>query len=181
MSRIGKKAIAIPKGVEVKIEGRKVDVKGPKGKLSFVFPSGITADVADSSVSVKQEVEHRKLKASHGLTRAQINNMVIGVTDGFSKSLEIIGVGYKLKKGASAHEIEIDVGYSEPVHYKAPDDITFEVDEKNLRIIVRGADRQKVGQVAAEIRRIRPPEPYKGKGIRYVDEEIRRKVGKAKA
>lgn len=180
MSRIGKKPIQIPNGVEVKVEGRRVDIKGPKGQLSFVLPRGIIADVNNSSILVKQETEHRKLKANHGLARAQINNMIIGVTSGFSKALEIIGVGYKVKKGSSPHEVELDVGYSHPVHYKAPEDITFEVDEKNLRIIVKGIDKQKVGQIAAEIRKIRPPEPYKGKGIRYAGEEIRRKAGKAK-
>jgi len=181
MSRIGRKAIAIPKGVGVKVEGRTVDVKGPKGELSFSMPDGINARVQSSSVFVEPEVVHRRFKASHGLTRALINNMVIGVTEGFSKTLEIIGVGYKVKKGKTPHEVELDLGFSHPIDYKVASDIAFDVDEKNLRIVIRGIDKQKVGHVAAEIRGLRPPEPYKGKGVRYVGEEIRRKAGKAKA
>ena len=180
MSRVGRKPIPVPSGVEVKIDGRRVEVKGPKGQLSYEVPEGITVRMEDSTIIVEPVKEHRKYKAFHGLARALINNMVVGVSQGFSKTLEVVGVGYKVKKGAKPNEVTLELGFSHPIHFVAPEDIEFEVDERNLRIVVKGIDKQKVGQVAADIRAFRPPEPYKGKGIRYAGEEIRRKAGKAK-
>lgn len=175
MSRIGKSPIEIPEGVEVKIDGNKVSVKGPKGSLTSAFSSEMDIQQEDGKIVVKRpsdRIEHRSL---HGLTRSLIANMIEGVTKGFSRELEINGVGYRANlKGKS---LDIAVGLSHPVTIDPEPDTEFEVPSQT-QIIVRGIDKQVVGQLTARIRSIRPPEPYKGKGIKYVDEHIRRKVGK---
>jgi large subunit ribosomal protein L6 len=176
MSRIGNSPISLPSGVEVKVNGDAVVVKGPKGSLTQVVSSSITVAVDDGTLTVSRENDERENRALHGLTRALINNMVIGVTDGYSKELTAVGVGYRAS--LKGNTLELLVGFSHPVIIEPPDDITLEVPEPT-KIIVSGIDKQKVGQVAADIRAVRPPEPYKGKGIRYVDEHVRRKAGKA--
>ena len=176
MSRIGKMPIAIPAGVTVDLaENNKVTVKGPKGELTRVFPAEMSIKEEAGQIIVERPNDLKRNKAFHGLTRALINNMVIGVTEGFVKKLEINGVGYKVAKNGNG--ITLSLGYSHPVNYEAADGITLEVPDQN-HINVVGIDKEKVGQVAAEIRTFRSPEPYKGKGIKYVDEVIRRKVGK---
>lgn len=176
MSRIGNAPITLPKGVEVSTSGRDVQVKGPKGTLTQSVNEAITVTVDDGTVSLDRANDERTTKALHGLFRALINNMVIGVSEGYSKELTAVGVGYRAAlKGSN---LELQVGFSHPVNITAPDGINFEVPEPT-KIIVSGIDKQKVGQVAANIRSVRPPEPYKGKGIRYVDEYVRRKAGKA--
>lgn len=176
MSRIGKKPIDIPSGVDVKIEDHNVTVKGPKGTLSRTFLDNVNIKVEDSKIIVTRDSdEHRNI---HGLTRALINNMVIGVTEGFSKTLEINGVGYKVEK--QGNKIVLSLGYSHPVEVKETDGITFETPNANT-IIVKGIDKELVGQIASNVREKKPPEPYKGKGIKYSDEKIRRKEGKAGA
>jgi large subunit ribosomal protein L6 len=177
MSRIGKEPVPIPAGVNVALADGTVTVKGPKGELSQAVPEGITVDVTDDQVVVTRASDHRRHRALHGLTRSLIANMVTGVTDGYSKSLEIVGVGYRAQaRGSNA--LVIQAGYSHPVEVTAPEGVTFEVPSPT-RITVSGANKQVVGQVAAEIRAIRKPEPYKGKGIRYAGEQVRRKAGKA--
>jgi len=176
MSRIGNSPIAVPDGVEVKISGDDVQVKGPKGSLSQTLTEGITASVEDGVVSIARDNDERNTRALHGLMRSLINNMVIGVSEGYSKELTAVGVGYRA--ALKGKQLELQVGFSHPVEIDAPDGITFEVPEPT-RIIVGGTDKQLVGQVAANIRAVRPPEPYKGKGIRYADEHVRRKAGKA--
>ncbi len=178
MSRIGKLPVAVPSGVEVTIEGQDVRVKGPKGELSHSVaePITVTRD-EDGALEVKRPNDERRNKALHGLSRTLINNMVVGVTEGYEKKLEIVGVGYRvLAKGPSA--LELNLGYSHPVPFEAPDGITFEV-ESPTKLTVKGIDKQVVGEVAANIRKIRKPEPYKGKGVRYAGERILRKAGKA--
>ena len=176
MSRIGSSPISLPAGVEVKIDGDIVVVNGPKGSLTQVVNSTITVAVDGGTLTVSRANDERENRALHGLTRALINNMVIGVTEGYSKELTAVGVGYRAAlKGKT---LELLVGFSHPVNIETPDGITLEVPEPT-KIIVSGIDKQKVGQVAADIRAVRPPEPYKGKGIRYVDEYVRRKAGKA--
>ncbi len=176
MSRIGNSPISLPSGVEVKMRGDTVEVKGPKGTLTQIVDSAITVAVDEGTVTVARDNDERQNRALHGLTRALINNMVIGVTDGYSKELTAVGVGYRaVLKGKF---LELQVGFSHPVNIEAPEGITFEVPEPT-KIIVSGIDKQKVGQVAADVRAVRPPEPYKGKGIRYSDEHVRRKAGKA--
>lgn len=176
MSRIGKSPIELPSGVEVKVNGSMVEVKGPKGSLKQSINDSISVSVDDGVVTVERSNEERSTKALHGLVRSLINNMVIGVSEGYSKELTAVGVGYRAAlKGT---QLELQVGFSHPVEIDAPDGITFEVPEPT-KIVVGGIDKQLVGQVAANIRAVRPPEPYKGKGIRYVDEQVRRKAGKA--
>ena len=176
MSRVGKMPIAIPAGVTVEIaENNLVTVKGPKGELQRVLPAEMTIKKEGEEVIVERPNDLKKNKALHGLTRALINNMVIGVTDGFSKTLEINGVGYRAAKQGNV--LNLSLGYSHPVEYPQPEGIEIEVPDQN-KIIVKGISKEKVGQCAAEIRGFRPPEPYKGKGIKYADEYIRRKVGK---
>ncbi|AZR74732.1 50S ribosomal protein L6 [Anoxybacter fermentans] len=178
MSRIGLKPIAIPEKVDVKIDGNVVTIKGPKGELTQKFDPRMEISIEDQQLVVRRSSDSKEDKALHGLTRSLLNNMIQGVTEGFEKRLEMVGVGYRaLKKGKA---LEIEIGYSHPVVVEPAPGIEFEVDSKgkNNIIIVRGIDKQLVGQTAAEIRAIRPPEPYKGKGIKYVDEHIRRKVGK---
>ena len=176
MSRIGSAPIDLPSGVEVSIDGGVVVVKGPKGSLTQALDPRISASVEDGVVSVTRANEERESRALHGLTRALIANMVVGVSAGYSKELQAVGVGYRgALKGST---LELQVGFSHPVQIEAPEGITFEVPEPT-KFIVSGIDKQLVGQVAANIRSVRPPEPYKGKGIRYVDEYVRRKAGKA--
>lgn len=176
MSRIGNSPISLPSGVEVKVNGDTVVVKGPKGSLTQAVNSAITVVADDGTVTVSRRDDERQNRALHGLTRALINNMVIGVSEGYTKELTAVGVGYRASlKGDT---LELLVGFSHPVNIKTPEGITLEVPEPT-KIIVSGIDKQKVGQVAANIRAVRPPEPYKGKGIRYVDEHVRRKAGKA--
>jgi large subunit ribosomal protein L6 len=177
MSRIGKEPVPIPSGVDVALSDGTVTVKGPRGELSQAIPDGVTVDIADNEVVVTRVSDHRKHRALHGLTRSLIANMVTGVTNGYSKSLEIVGVGYRAQaRGSNA--LVIQAGYSHPVEVTAPEGVTFEVPSPT-RITVSGASKQVVGQVAANIRAIRKPEPYKGKGIRYAGEQVRRKAGKA--
>ena len=176
MSRVRKMPIAIPAGVTVEIaENNLVTVKGPKGELQRVLPAEMTIKKEGEEIIVERPNDLKKNKALHGLTRALINNMVIGVTDGFSKTLEINGVGYRAAKQGNV--LNLSLGYSHPVEYPQPEGIEIEVPDQN-KIIVKGISKEKVGQCAAEIRGFRPPEPYKGKGIKYADEYIRRKVGK---
>jgi large subunit ribosomal protein L6 len=176
LSRIGEKPVKLPQGVEIKVEGRKVSVKGPKGTLEKNLPPAVSVRLEEGSVVVERASDERKVRAFHGLARSLIANMVKGVTEGFEKKLQIVGVGYRVfKKG---NDLEIHVGYSHPQVVKKPEGIEFEVPDANT-IVVKGIDKEKVGQVAANIRFIRSPEPYKGKGIRYVGEYVRRKAGKA--
>jgi large subunit ribosomal protein L6 len=177
MSRIGKQPITIPSGVEVTISGRHVAVKGPKGELAIDAPEDITVARDGDDVVVTRPDDEREHRALHGLTRSLVNNMVVGVSEGFVRELEIVGVGYRAMAQGPG-KLELQVGYSHPVPVEAPDGVTFEVPTPN-RIVVRGADKQQVGQVAANIRKVRKPEPYKGKGIRYADERVLRKAGKS--
>ena len=177
MSRIGRKPIPVPAGVDVKIEGLTVTVKGPKGQLSHTLAEPITAEKAeDGQLNVVRPNDERRAKELHGLSRTLIANMVVGVTEGYRKSLEIAGTGYRVQ--AKGTDLEFALGFSHPVNVPAPAGITFTVERPTL-FHVAGIDKQQVGEVAANIRKIRPPEPYKGKGVRYQGEVIRRKAGKA--
>ena len=176
MSRVGKAPIEIPKGVEIKVDGRTVEVKGPKGRLTRDVHADISVQVSDSTLTVHRPTDLEHHRALHGLTRALLANMVKGVTEGFKKELEIQGVGYRAAKQGSG--LVLTVGYSHPVEIAAPEGIAFEVPAPN-RIAVTGIDRELVGQVAARIRAVRGPDPYKGKGIRYAGERIKLKPGKA--
>lgn len=178
MSRIGKKPITVPSGVTVTVSDNTVVVKGPRGELSRTVPAEMKVTIEDGTVTVVRPSDIGRHRALHGLTRTLINNMVEGVTAGFSKSLEIRGVGYKAE--ATAKGARFVVGYSHTVDYAAPEGITISV-ESATSVKIEGIDKEKVGQVAAEIRRVRPPEPYKGKGIRYVGEHVRTKAGKTGA
>ena len=176
MSRIGRMPIAIPAGVTVTIaENNKVTVKGPKGTLERVLPSEMTIKEEDNHIVVTRPNDLKKMKSLHGLTRTLINNMIVGVTEGYEKRLEINGVGYRAQK--QGKKLVLSLGYSHPVEMEDPEGLESTMDGQNL-IIIKGIDKEKVGQYAAEIRDKRRPEPYKGKGIKYVDEVIRRKVGK---
>ena len=176
MSRIGKMPIAIPAGVTVEIaENNKVTVKGPKGTLERVLPSEMDIKMEGSEIVVSRPNDLKKMKSLHGLTRTLINNMVIGVTEGYEKKLEVNGVGYRAQK--QGKKLVLSLGYSHPVEMEDPEGLETVLDGQNI-IVVKGIDKEKVGQFAAEIRTKRPPEPYKGKGIKYADEHIRRKVGK---
>ncbi len=178
MSRIGKKPVAIPGGVTVEVNGNKVVVKGPKGELSYEHLPEVAVKVEDNQVVVTRTNDSANGSARHGLTRQLINNMVIGVSEGYEKKLEIIGVGYKAQ--AKGKSVTLNLGHSHPIDYAAPDGIDISQDEKNKNIlIIAGIDKEVVGQVAADIRAFRPPEPYKGKGVKYMDEIIIRKQGKA--
>jgi large subunit ribosomal protein L6 len=177
MSRIGRSPIPLPSGVEVDLSDRHVIVSGPRGKLERDLPGAITARQEDSTLLVERPDDERGNRALHGLTRSLLNNMVLGVTNGFSKDLEIVGVGYRaIAKGPG--QLELALGFSHPVVVDAPAGITFEVPAPT-RISVKGIDKELVGQVAANIRKIRKPEPYKGKGVRYAGERVLRKAGKA--
>ena len=176
MSRIGRMPIAIPAGVTVEVaENNKETVKGPKGTLERVLPEGIEIKVEGEVINVTRPDDSKRMKSLHGLTRTLVNNMVVGVTEGYSKKLEVNGVGYRAQK--SGKVLNLSLGYSHPVEMTDPEGIDVEVPDQNT-IIVKGIDKEKVGQYAAEIRSKREPEPYKGKGIKYADEVIRRKVGK---
>jgi large subunit ribosomal protein L6 len=177
MSRIGKMPIPVPSGVEVTINGRHVTVKGPRGTLEHDAPDTITIAREGDELIVTRPDDERENRALHGLTRSLVANMVTGVSEGFVRELEIVGVGYRAAASGS-QRLEIQVGYSHPVHVDAPPGIEFEVPAPT-RIMVRGFDKQLVGQVAADIRKIRKPEPYKGKGIRYANEHVLRKAGKS--
>ena len=177
MSRIGQLPVVIPAGVDVKIKGTHVRVKGPKGELQHTFPADMDISLEDGEISVKRPSDERTHRALHGMTRSLINNMVVGVSEGFSKVLEVNGVGYRAE--LDGKDLVLNVGFSHPVKITPPEGIEFEVDERTRQIIVKGYDKQEVGHVAANIRKVRPPEPYKGKGIKYLDERIRRKAGKA--
>jgi large subunit ribosomal protein L6 len=175
VSRIGKQPIPVPSGVEVKIDGSTVTVTGPKGTLTQSFSPDMGLEVADGVLTVTRPSDERTHRSLHGLTRTLLANMVTGVSEGFHRNLEIVGVGYRAELVGS--DIKLALGFSHPVLVTAEPGITFEV-PANTRITVRGIDKQRVGQVAAEIRGWRPPEPYKGKGVRYEGEHVRRKVGK---
>ena len=177
MSRIGKSPINVPSGVDITISGRQISVKGPKGTLEREIPGEITVRQDGETLVVERPDEERESRAMHGLVRSLVNNMVLGVTDGFVKELEIIGVGYRAAAQGPT-TLDLALGFSHPVKIEAPDGITFEVPAPN-RIAVRGSDKELVGQVAADIRKLRKPEPYKGKGVRYLGEHVARKAGKA--
>ncbi|WP_030176112.1 50S ribosomal protein L6 [Spirillospora albida] len=176
MSRIGRLPVAVPGGVDVNIDGREVTVKGPKGTLSHTVAEPIEVQLEDGKVTVTRPNDVNTVRALHGLTRTLISNMVVGVTEGYKKTLVIQGVGYRVV--AKGQDLEFSLGYSHPIAVKAPEGIKFTV-EKPTQLIVEGIDKQLVGQVAANIRKLRKPDPYKGKGVRYEGEQIRRKVGKA--
>ena len=177
MSRIGKLPVPVPSGVDVSIDGAQVTVKGPKGTLSHTVAAPITVEKGEGVLDVKRPDDERESKSLHGLTRTLVNNMVVGVTEGYEKKLEIVGVGYRvLSKGPT--QLEFQLGYSHSITFNAPEGITFTVDGPT-RLGVQGIDKQLVGETAANIRKLRKPEPYKGKGVRYSGEHIRRKVGKA--
>jgi large subunit ribosomal protein L6 len=177
MSRVGKQPIPVPSGVEVSIDGAHVTVKGPKGTLEHDAPATIVVSRDGDDIVVTRADDERENRALHGLTRSLVANMVHGVSEGYSRELEIVGVGYRATAQGPS-KIELQLGFSHPVQFEAPEGITFEVPQPT-RITVRGHDKQLVGQVAANIRKIRKPEPYKGKGIRYSDEYVRRKAGKS--
>ncbi len=178
MSRIGKKPIALPQGVTVKIEGNTVMVQGPKGKLDTRVPAGITMEQKDGNLVAIRENDSQA--ALHGLARALVNNAVEGVTKGWTRELEIVGIGYRAEmKGKGT--VVFSLGFSHPIEYPLPTGIEVAVDPKQTKLSVTGIDRQKVGQVAAEMRRLRPPDPYKNKGVRYVGERLKKKVGKTGA
>ncbi len=176
MSRIGRMPIAIPSGVDVTIDGRLVTVRGPKGELSLAVKEPIGVSQQDGVITVARPSDEGEIRALHGLSRSLIANMVTGVTQGYSKTLEIVGVGYRVQ--AKGRDLEFALGFSHPVPVSAPEGITFRV-ETQTRFVVEGIDKQQVGEVAANIRKLRKPDPYKGKGVRYQGEQIRRKVGKA--
>ncbi len=176
MSRIGKQPVTIPAGVEVKIEGHVVTVKGPKGELTREFNPMMTIAQEGAEVIVTRPDDTREARSLHGLTRTLINNMVIGVSEGYSKKLELVGVGYRA--ALKGKNLELQLGFSHPVLIEAPQNIEFEVPSQT-EILVKGISKEQVGQVAADVRKWRPPEPYKGKGIRYSGERVRRKLGKA--
>ena len=176
MSRIGRMPVAIPGGVDVTISGREVVVQGPKGRLSLEVAAPLEVAQADGSITVTRPSDEGEVRALHGLSRSLIANMVTGVTEGYRKTLEIVGVGYRVQ--AKGQDLEFALGFSHPVPVSAPEGITFRV-ETPTRFVVEGIDKQQVGEVAANIRKLRKPDPYKGKGVRYQGEQIRRKVGKA--
>jgi large subunit ribosomal protein L6 len=177
MSRIGRQPITLPQGLDVKVKGNHITVKGPKGELKWVFPRSIGVKVSDGNIIVERSSDSKRLRALHGLTRNIISNMVKGVSEGYQKVLEISGVGYKAQ--VQGKKLIMSLGYSHPVEYTLPEGITAEVDPKQTKITIKGIDKQLVGQVAAEIRSLRPPDAYKGKGIRYAGEVVRLKAGKA--
>jgi len=176
MSRIGKQPVTVPRGVDVSIANDLVTVKGPKGQLQVNLLPGISASVEDGSINVTRASDERETRSFHGLVRALLANATTGVSEGWSKELEIVGIGYRAEsKGTS---VVFNLGYSHPIDFAVPRGIEIEVDAKANKVKVNGIDRQQVGQIAAEIRALRPPEPYKGKGVRYSDERVRTKAGK---
>jgi large subunit ribosomal protein L6 len=176
MSRIGRTPVVVPAGVDVTISGREVTVRGPRGVLSTEVAEPIEVSQADGTITVTRPNDEGEIRALHGLSRSLIANMVTGVTEGFSKTLEIVGVGYRVQ--AKGNDLEFSLGFSHPVPVTAPEGITLRV-ESPTRFVVEGIDKQQVGEVAANIRKLRKPDPYKGKGVRYQGEQVRRKVGKA--
>ena len=180
MSRIGRKPVALPSGVTVEVTGSTVVVKGPKGELSYVLLPEVSLDIQEAEIVVNRIDDEAESRARHGLTRQLVQNMVTGVSSGFEKRLEIIGVGYKAD--AKGKTLTLNLGFSHPIDFPVPEGIEIAQDEKNKNIlIISGIDKQQVGQVASVIRGYRPPEPYKGKGVRYIDEYVRRKAGKTAA
>ncbi|MBA3532424.1 MAG: 50S ribosomal protein L6 [Ardenticatenales bacterium] len=179
MSRIGKNPVALAKGVEVKVEGNLVTVKGPKGTMQRDFPSSVAIAIEDGTVVVTRQSDAKEHRAMHGTTRSLIANMVQGVSEGYRKHLIIEGTGYRAE--AQGLNLMLNMGFSHPVLIEPPSGVTFEVPKGNKEVFIMGIDKEAVGEVAAKIRSVRPPEPYKGKGIRYSDEVIRRKAGKAGA
>jgi large subunit ribosomal protein L6 len=176
MSRVGNAPVPLPTGVELEVEGSALTVKGSKGTLEWTLPEAISIEVGDGEAKLTRADDERTSRALHGLARALVNNMVVGVSEGYERRLELVGVGYRA--AAKGKGVELQVGFSHSVFVDAPEGITFEVPEVT-KIIIRGIDKQVVGQIAADIRKVRPPEPYKGKGIRYEGEYVRRKAGKA--
>ena len=176
MSRIGRLPVSIPSGVDVSVDGQNISVKGPKGELSLTVPDPITVEQADGTLEVKRPNDERESRSLHGLTRSLLNNMVLGVTEGYEKKMEIYGTGYRV--AAKGSDLEFSLGYSHTILVKAENGISFAV-ENPTRFSVQGIDKQRVGEVAANIRKLRKPDPCKGKGVRYAGEQIRRKVGKA--
>ncbi len=175
MSRIGNKVVVLPAGVEIKQDGNNITVKGPKGELTREFSSDIKMNIEGNEVTFTRPNDSKEMKTIHGTTRANFNNMVVGVSEGFQKALELIGVGYRAQ--VQGNKLTLNVGYSHPVEMTAPEGVTFEV-PANTQVIVKGINKEVVGELAANIRGVRPPEPYKGKGILYVGEFVRRKEGK---
>lgn len=175
MSRIGNKVVVLPAGVEIKQDGNNITVKGLKGELTREFSSDIKMNIEGNEVTFTRPNDSKEMKTIHGTTRANFNNMVVGVSEGFQKALELIGVGYRAQ--VQGNKLTLNVGYSHPVEMTAPEGVTFEV-PANTQVIVKGINKEVVGELAANIRGVRPPEPYKGKGIRYVGEFVRRKEGK---
>lgn len=176
MSRIGNNPITVPSGVTVTIDGTQISVNGPKGNLNATVLPQVVVEQADGTLTVKRKKEDQVSKSVHGLTRTLVNNMIVGVTQGWTKDLELVGVGYRAQGGGNS--LTLNVGYSHPITVKAPEGVTFTVAD-NTKISVAGIDKQLVGQIAANIRAVRPPEVYKGKGVRYSGEYVRRKAGKA--
>ncbi len=179
MSRIGKLPVEIPSGVEITLKDNLITVKGKKGELTYTFSSLINVEVQEKQIVITRNSDIQEERALHGLTRSLIQNMVTGVSDGFEKRLEIQGVGYKAQ--ATGKKITLNLGFSHPVEMDAPDGVSVDLDKETKEVVVSGSDKQKVGQFAAEIRAHRKPEPYKGKGVRYVSEYVRRKAGKTAA
>jgi len=175
MSRIGKQPIPIPQGVKIQVDGATVRAEGPKGKLAQPVPSGLTTRVADGTIVIERASDERQVRALHGLARALVANMVTGVKDGFERKLDIVGIGYRAQM--QGKNIQLALGYSHPIIFPLPDGVTAEID-KQVAITLRGADKAVLGQTAAKLRALRKPDPYKGKGIKYANEVIRRKVGK---
>jgi len=176
MSRIGKLPITVPKGVDISIADEFVTIKGPKGKLQVKLLPGVSAAVEAGTINVTRADDERETRSFHGLVRALLANATTGVSEGWSKELEIVGIGYRAE--SQGKNVIFNLGYSHPIDFAVPDGIEIDVDAKANKVTVKGIDRQQVGQIAAEIRRLRPPEPYKGKGVRYSDERIRTKAGK---
>jgi large subunit ribosomal protein L6 len=178
MSRIGKKPIPVPQGVKINVSGNVVEVQGPKGKLSTTVPQGIKVQQNDGTLVALRENDQQA--ALHGLTRALLNNAVEGVTKGWTRELEIVGIGYRAEMKGKA-TVVFSLGYSHPIEYPVPADVQVAIDPKQTRLTITGIDRQKIGQIAAEMRGLRPPDPYKNKGVRYVGEKLKKKVGKTGA
>jgi large subunit ribosomal protein L6 len=177
MSRVGKQPVVVPENVEINIDGSSVKVKGPKGELAWSFSPELSVEMDDGQVVVTRPTDQRHHRALHGLTRTLINNMVLGVSEGYQKVLDIIGTGYRAEM--QGKNLKLELGFSHSIEVEPPQDVSFEVEERGKQIIVSGIDKQVVGQVSADIRKLRPPEPYKGKGIRYQGEWVRQKAGKA--
>jgi len=177
VSRIGKKPVALPKGVTVAVDGRRVEVKGPKGTLARELPSLVDLQIAASEVEVKRQDESRQARANHGLARSLLQNLVTGVSEGYTRVMLIEGVGYRAEP--EGNKLLFNVGYSKPVPFELPEGIKVEIADRGAKLTFTGIDKEQIGQMCAKIRAIRPPEPYKGKGIRLSTEKIRRKVGKA--